>query len=51
MHLLTIGLLLLAITFGANVKAERERPNILLFLLDAAGFMDFGAYGSERTVD
>ncbi|MTI42088.1 arylsulfatase/uncharacterized sulfatase [Roseibium hamelinense] len=28
-------------------QAQQERPNILLVVLDDAGFMDFGAYGSD----
>ena len=31
-HLLTVGLLLLAITPEANAKAEHKHSNILLFL-------------------
>lgn len=31
----------------AQAVAQESRPNILLVVLDDAGFMDFGAYGSE----
>lgn len=31
----------------ADASTERGRPNILLVLLDDAGFMDFGAFGSD----
>ncbi len=39
-----LGLVLLAVT---PVFAQDNRPNIVLILLDDAGFMDFGVYGSD----
>ena len=47
MQLPVVSLLLLVISLGANAESDRESPNILLVLLDDAGFMDFGAYGSD----
>lgn len=44
-----VGLLLLVLGFASAVPAmaQDKRPNILLVLFDDAGFMDFGAYGSD----
>lgn len=42
-YLISIALLFIA---GA-AQAQPAQPNILLVLLDDAGFMDFGAYGSD----
>jgi arylsulfatase/uncharacterized sulfatase len=38
---------LLNILFITTSFAQATRPNILLILFDDAGFMDFGAYGSD----
>lgn len=40
--------MLLAGSWGpAAVQAQEPRPNILVVVVDDAGFMDFGAYGSD----
>ena len=48
---LLVALLVGAITLSAcadvTAQIEQKRPNVLLVLLDDAGFMDFGAYGSD----
>ncbi len=41
------GLVTLGLAGAAPAVAQDSRPNILLVLLDDAGFMDFGAYGSD----
>ena len=32
---------------GVTAQTNESRPNILVVLLDDAGFMDFGSYGSD----
>lgn len=42
-----IALLFAVLSCAAVLAKEQTRPNILLVLLDDAGFMDFGAYGGD----
>ncbi len=42
-----VSALALGMSIAAGALAQEARPNILLVLLDDAGFTDFGAYGSE----
>lgn len=37
----------LVAAFGSTALAQTGRPNVLIVLLDDAGFMDFSAYGSD----
>ena len=41
------GLCALSLLAAASAMAQVKRPNILLVVVDDAGFMDFGAYGSD----
>ena len=43
----SIFVCLLLAVHGTLATAADSRPNILIVLLDDAGFMDFGAYGSD----
>ena len=43
----TLSLLLLIAFCIPAMAQQADRPNILLVLLDDAGFMDFGAYGGD----
>lgn len=45
--LLKAGSFLLGLTLASSVLARDPLPNILLVVIDDAGFMDFGAYGSD----
>lgn len=47
LNLLIIALAALSPYASATAPAEAKRPNVLLVLFDDAGFMDFGAYGSD----
>lgn len=45
--LMALSALALTLTLCAPAAARDKRPNILVVLFDDAGFMDFGAYGSD----
>ena len=45
-HVVTLAAALLALP-GLPAQAQDARPNIVLILIDDAGFSDLGAYGSE----
>jgi arylsulfatase A-like enzyme len=45
LHILILSLL--APCMALSAQGKDERPDILLVLFDDAGFMDFGAYGSD----
>ena len=40
--------LVAAMLWSGSARAQEARPNILVVLFDDAGFMDFGAYGSDN---
>ena len=48
-HFLVTGLLaaVLMMSAGVSAQAQNQRPNVLVVVVDDAGFMDFGAYGGE----
>jgi arylsulfatase A-like enzyme len=45
--LMSVSALAMSFMFCAPAIAQDKRPNILVVLFDDAGFMDFGAYGSD----
>lgn len=45
--LMWLSALALSLMLCAPAMAQHKRPNILVVLFDDAGFMDFGAYGSD----
>ncbi len=38
---------LLTIVIAASASADRDRPNVVIVMMDDVGFADLGAYGSE----
>lgn len=42
-----ISVFLVSLAMPAFAQVSADKPNILLVLLDDAGFMDFGAYGGD----